>query len=103
MVRDFVKFKQRRESQVKEKAFFPCAGILEDSMVRAKMVLESVIPYAYSGAQAIFRCSYDQSVEDKGFCKATPSGEARFQIDNPEAMKKLVIGKAYYFDISPAD
>lgn len=72
-------------------------------MVRAKMVLHSVIPMQYGGAQAIFNCQYDQSVEDKGFCKATPSGEARFQIDNPKALEQLVIGKAYYFDMSPAD
>lgn len=74
-------------------------------MVRAKMVLESVIPYNYGGAQAIFRCSYDakKNEEDVTFQKATPSGEARFQIDNPAATEQLVIGKAYYFDISPAD
>jgi len=73
--------------------------------VRAKMVLESVIPYSYGGSQAIFRCSYDPklSVEDVSFQKATPSGEARFQIDNPSALQQMVIGKAYYFDITPAD
>ncbi len=73
--------------------------------IRAKMTLESVLPYAYGGAQAIFRCTYDPKTieEDRGFQKATPSGEARFQIDNPKATEQLVIGKAYYFDISPAD
>jgi hypothetical protein len=70
---------------------------------RAKMVLHSVVPMQYGGAQAIFTCQYDGSLEDRGFCKATPSGEARFQIDNPKALEQLVIGKAYYFDISPAD
>ncbi len=71
--------------------------------IRAKMILESVIPYQYSGAQAIFRCSYDhKAAEDVSFSKATPSGEARFQIDNPAALSQLVIGKAYYFDISEA-
>jgi hypothetical protein len=69
------------------------------------MKLESVIPCAYGGAQAIFRCTYDQVISDenKGFQKATPSGEARFQIDNPAAISQLVIWKYYYFDISPAD
>lgn len=72
--------------------------------VRAKMVLESVIPQAWGGAQAIFRCQYDNTViEDRSFCKATPTGEARFQIDNPAVMNQLVIGKAYYFDISSAE
>lgn len=73
--------------------------------IRAKMVLESVIPYSYGGAQAIFRCSYDtnKNAEDVSFQKATPSGEARFQIDNPQASEQLVIGKSYYFDIKPAE
>lgn len=73
--------------------------------IRAKMVLENVIPYAYGGAKAIFRCQYDTKIseEDRGFQKATPTGMAEYQIDNPKATEQLVIGKAYYFDISPAD
>ena len=72
--------------------------------IRAKMILESVIPYTYGGHQAIFRCSYDsQKGEDVSFSKATPSGEARYQIDNPAAIAQLVIGKSYYFDIVSAD
>lgn len=71
--------------------------------IRAKMVLESVIPNNYSGSQAIFRCSYDakKAPEDVSFAKATPSGEARYTIDNPDAVRQLTIGAAYYFDISP--
>lgn len=73
--------------------------------IRAKMTLESVIPYSYGGSLSIFRCTYDPRVveEDRGFQKATPSGEARFQIDNLAAIGQLIIGKSYYFDISPAD
>jgi hypothetical protein len=69
------------------------------------MQLESVIPNTWGGSQAIFRCQYDPKVieEDRGFAKATPSGEARFSIDNPSAVAQLVIGKQYYFDITPAD
>jgi len=71
--------------------------------IRAKMTLESVIPNTYGGAQAIFRCIYDQKVaEDVSFQKATPSGEARFSIDNPKAMEQLKIGQAYYVDFSEA-
>ena len=40
--------------------------------------------------------------EDAGFQKATPSGMAEFQIDNPKAVEQLVIGQTYYFDITPA-
>jgi hypothetical protein len=35
------------------------------------------------------------------FAKATPSGNAEFVIDNPDAFKQLTIGAHYYFDISP--
>jgi hypothetical protein len=73
--------------------------------IRAKMVLQGMVPNTYGdGAQAVFCCHYDSSKpEDVGFSKATPSGDARFQIDNPKAAEQLVVGKAYYFDISPAD
>jgi hypothetical protein len=37
------------------------------------------------------------------FQKATPTGMAEFQIDNPKAAEQLTIGKSYYFDISPAE
>lgn len=72
-------------------------------MIRAKMKLESVIAQQWGGAKAIFRCEYDTKVsaEDTGFQKATPSGIAEFQIDNPKATEQLVIGATYYFDISP--
>lgn len=72
--------------------------------IRCKMVLENVFAQQWGGAKAIFRCDYDAQIcaEDVGFQKATPSGHAEFAIDNPEAVKQLVIGQAYYFDITPA-
>lgn len=70
--------------------------------IRAKMILENVFAYSYGGAKAIFRCSYDQKIaEDVSFQKATPSGMAEFQVDNPKAAEQLVIGKAYYVDFTP--
>lgn len=70
--------------------------------IRAKMTLESVLPQAWGGSQATFRCLYDQKVaEDVSFQKATPSGYAHFQIDNPAALEQLTIGAAYYVDFSP--
>ena len=73
-------------------------------MIRAKMRLENVISQQWGGAKALFRCEYDPKLieEDVSFQKATPSGLAEFQIDNPKASEQLVIGKTYYFDISPA-
>ena len=71
--------------------------------VRTKMKLENVVPYEWGGVKAIFRCLYDPQLiaEDKGFQKATPTGVASFQVDNPIAIKELVIGRSYYFDITP--
>jgi hypothetical protein len=72
--------------------------------IRAKMTLEGVYAQSWNGAKAIFRCSYDSAnPEDVSFSKATPSGMAEFQIDNPEAAKQLIIGKSYYFDITLAE
>lgn len=70
----------------------------------AKMRLEGVYGQSWGGSKAIFRCDYDpSSPEDLRFQKATPTGMAEFQIDNPKASEQLVIGKSYYFDITPAD
>lgn len=70
--------------------------------IRCKMRLENVFAQSWGGTKAIFRCEYDQKIaEDVSFAKATPSGLAEFQIDNPKAAEQLVIGKSYYFDITP--
>lgn len=68
--------------------------------IRAKMVLQSK-----NNGRAVFDCQYDQKIasEDSGFQKATPSGHAEYQIDNPKALEQLEPGKAYYFDITPAE
>lgn len=72
--------------------------------LRAKMRLSTVIANSYGGVKAIFHCEYDQKAEeDKSFFKATPSGMAEYVIDNPGASSQLVIGKSYYFDITPAE
>jgi hypothetical protein len=66
------------------------------------MQLENVFAQTWSGAKAIFRCVYDQKIaEDLSFQKATPSGFAEFQIDNPKAAEQLVIGQHYYVDFTP--
>lgn len=71
--------------------------------IRCKMKLENVFAQSYGGAKAIFRCQYDPQLvaEDVGFQKATPSGHAEFQIDNPKAAEQLVIGRDYYVDFTP--
>ena len=68
---------------------------------RAKMRLQGIVPQVWGGFQALFSCEYDSTnSDDVKFCKATPSGEARFTIDNPDVISQLIIGKSYYFDIS---
>jgi hypothetical protein len=71
--------------------------------IRAKMHLEGVYAQSWGGAKAIFRTQYDPTIpEDQAFQKATPTGMAEFQIDNPAAAAQLTIGKTYYFDITEA-
>lgn len=72
-------------------------------MIRCKMVLRNVIPYANGGVKAIFECQYDAKVveEDIGFQKATPWGTIEMQVDNPKAIAQLVIQQSYYVDFSP--
>lgn len=70
--------------------------------IRAKMHLEGVFNQSWGGAKVIFRARYDTNIpEDLKFQKATPTACAEFQIDNPAVMPQLVIGKDYYFDITP--
>ncbi|CAK0236000.1 Uncharacterised protein [Burkholderia pseudomallei] len=71
--------------------------------VRCKMRLNAVIGQTWGGVKACFNCEYDNDIpEDQRFQKATPSGMLELQIDNPAAIEQLVIGKAYYFDMTPA-
>ena len=73
--------------------------------IRAKMTLQGVFAQQWGGCKAIFACQYDgsKSEEDISFQKATPSGSAEFQIDNPKAAEQMVIGQAYYFDITKVE
>lgn len=72
--------------------------------IRCKMVLSAVVAQQWGGVKAIFNCQYDDKTEeDRRFQRATPTGLAEFAIDNPAAIEHLVIGKAYYFDMTPAD
>lgn len=72
--------------------------------VRAKFTLISVTQHAnWSGKTLKFQALYDQSIpEDQRFQKATPSGSFEMTVDNPSVLDELVLGKAYYFDMSAA-
>jgi hypothetical protein len=70
--------------------------------IRCKMTLQGVFANQWGGMKAVFSCLYDpKKAEDASFQKATPSGTAEFVIDNPAVMPQLVIGQAYYFNITP--
>lgn len=72
--------------------------------IRCKMRLQNVFAREWGGAKAIFNCEYDARIEeDRVFTKATPTGSAEFSIDNPKAAEQLVIGRTYYFDITPTE
>lgn len=73
--------------------------------IRCKMKLDGVYAQTWGGAKAIFRCEYDSNLcaEDRAFQKATPTGMAEFQIDNPKAAEQLVIGRHYYVDFTPVE
>jgi len=49
-----------------------------------------------------FIVEYDPSVpEDQRYCRATPSGELRIVVDNPDV--SFVPGKSYYLDFTEVE
>ena len=51
-----------------------------------------------------FSAQYDALIpEDKRFQKATPTGSAKLQVDNPAALAYFKVGKYYYVDFSEAE
>lgn len=70
-------------------------------MVRAKVVCESK-----EGTEVKFRTVYEppdeRDTENQRFTQATPWGEIRMGIDNPEAIAQFEGGKEYYVDFHPA-
>lgn len=74
--------------------------------VRAKFRLDNVTSHSWNAnARTLkFSAQYDTSIpEDKRFQEATPSGTFEMLCTNPAANEQFVLGKAYYFDITPAD
>jgi hypothetical protein len=47
--------------------------------------------------------SEDIQSENGRFTKATPWGELRMNVDNPDAAIQFEVGKQYYLDFTPAD
>lgn len=72
--------------------------------VRCKLVLRSLEPQQHGTAKAAkFEAQYDETIEeDRRFLKATPTGSFSMLADNPAVTDNLVVGKAYYFDMTEA-
>ena len=72
--------------------------------IRGKMVVESVTHYDYPAVLVTMECRYDRSIpEDQRFAKATPSGDLRMQIDNPDVIELMKPGKSFYIDFVPVE
>ena len=71
--------------------------------VRAKFTLYSITDFGGTVRTLKFNAQYDTSIpEDQRFAMATPNGSFETYCDNPSAIEQFQIGKAYYFDITPA-
>jgi hypothetical protein len=71
--------------------------------VRAKLVLVSVKDYWDRAKTLRFEALYDSTIpKDRRFQEGLPKAHAKFQIDNPEALKQFEIGGHYYVDFTPA-
>lgn len=57
------------------------------------------------GTTFFFQTVYSEEIqsEDSRFTKATPWGELRMTVDNPNAAIQFEPGKSYYVDFTPAE
>ena len=71
--------------------------------IRCLMRLDDMVNTSWGARKVFFNCVYDEKIaaDSAGFQKATPSGNAEFMINNPEATKQLTIGEYYYVDFEP--
>lgn len=77
------------------------------SNMRAKFTLQKIEQHAVSGSDEClcnveFAAVAADSEDNKDWSQWTPSGKIEMTITNPEAMKGLEVGKAYFIDFTPA-
>lgn len=73
-------------------------------IIRAKFKLGSIENHDWGGRVFKFDAEYDPSIpEDQRFALATPSGSMEIQVDNPEAIKELNLGRRFYLHLIPID
>lgn len=70
--------------------------------VRAKMQVQSVTHFTYpEGArQVVLTPVYEENGVNKQWSQATPSGECRMMITNPEAAKQFETHQYYFVDFT---
>jgi len=74
-------------------------------MVRGKFILTEIASRNYSpnGRALKFSAQYDNTIEeDRRYAESTPTAQVEMFVDNPAALAQFDLGKAYYFDITPA-
>lgn len=72
--------------------------------VRAKMLVQTITLYTSPvGAREVRMAPvYGDDKANKSWSEATPSGECRMFISNPEAAKQFETGQFWFVDFSPA-
>jgi len=74
-------------------------------MLRAKFTVTSVCRnYQFAGETVTMNPVYsaDPESENHAFWQASPNGELKMTISNPDAVGKLELGKEYYIDFAEA-
>jgi len=71
---------------------------------RAKFICSGKQDNVGGGATIFLNTVYSEEIqsEDGRFTKATPWGELRMNVDNPDAAVQFEPGKSYYVDFTPA-
>ena len=77
-------------------------------MLRLKMQVNAVKRVAgqsgeIEAEEISLHAVYGNSEENKEWSKWTPSGVLNFTVNNPGAMGKVLPGKSFYVDLTPAE
>ena len=69
---------------------------------RAKFRCNTVLDFGGGQREISLSVVYDPkgNFEDRGFTKATPSGELKMRVDNPAASVQFTPGAHYYVDFT---
>lgn len=74
--------------------------------VRARFIVTSVTKYAGLIGASVFLSpvnpQWQETSENLAFWEATPNGEIKLQITNPEAARQFEPGKEFYIDFTEA-